>query len=546
MHTHTIPSDTRLTEARRRERRRSHQLAPAALRRKGRAVVVAGFGINVRVERGRLVIVDGAGRERRARLFSRASHGIARLILLGGSGSISIAALRWCLDLGVSVLCLDRDGRILSVSAPENADARLRRAQALAVTNDADLEIARFLLGEKLRGQERVLERLTRQPELLEDFSDAHRRLEGAPTLNELLFAERDGALAYWQAWENLTTRFRDSDQARIPEHWTTFHRRSSPLTGSPRSSIGPANSLLNLSYALAESEAIVACMAVGLDPGLGVVHSDVRGRASLALDLLEAIRPEVDAFVLDVIERRVFRASDFFETPQGVCRVLPPLTRELAEMSTTWAKLLAPVAEQVAAMLAQAPGSRIDRVPTPLTSDNRRAANAHRRRPRRFRAPSPPIPCKLCGEATPHADRVFCDECAALPQEERYARTLGLEAPFASDRLTATLSPRPEPADRRPRTSRRCKRCGDPVSHRKRVLCDPCFVAFRAELAAQRRPCKQCGEPTPHRKRALCDRCLSERTGSPRTETSRGRKFVRHRSRSELVALPRQTFSWE
>ena len=141
---------------------------------------------------------------------------------------------------------------------------------------------------------------------------------------------------------------------------------------------------------------------------------------------------------MLDLLETRTFSARNFHESPRGAVRVLPPIADELVEMSTAWGKLLAPVAERVAAMLAQAPGSRIDQLPTPLTSDNRRAANAHRRRPRRSRAPSRSARCKLCGKATPHADRVFCDECAALPQEERYARTLGLEAPAAAEGLTA------------------------------------------------------------------------------------------------------------
>jgi hypothetical protein len=69
------------------------------------------------------------------------------------------------------------------------------------------------------------------------------------------------------------------------------------------------------------------------------------------------------------LIEARTFRASDFFETRQGVCRVLPPLTHELAETSTTWAKLLAPTS------LRSSPAS-------PATSRSRtsRASGSRRR----------------------------------------------------------------------------------------------------------------------------------------------------------------------
>jgi hypothetical protein len=45
---------------------------------------------------------------------------------------------------------------------------------------------------------------------------------------------------------------------------------------------------------------------------GLGIVHNDARGRQSMALDLVEPVRPEV---VLDMIERRTFRKVEFVET---------------------------------------------------------------------------------------------------------------------------------------------------------------------------------------------------------------------------------------
>ena len=40
-----------------------------------------------------------------------------------------------------------------------------------------------------------------------------------------------------------------------------------------------------NYLSSLVEAEAILACQAVGLDPGLGIIHADARGRPSLALD---------------------------------------------------------------------------------------------------------------------------------------------------------------------------------------------------------------------------------------------------------------------
>jgi hypothetical protein len=305
--------------------------------------------------------------------------------------------------------------------------------------------------------------------------------------------------------------RFRASDRPRLPEVWQVFGQRSSPLTSSPRLAVNPGNSLLNFAYSLLEAEARTACLAVGLDPALGIVHADVKERDSLPLDLMEAVRPHVDAYVLGLIQQRTFRADSFHETGRGSCRILPPLTEQLAATCTNWAALIAPVAETTAAMLAKAPGSRIDRLPTPLSSANRR--NAHATERRRLRPERPPVAmpaCKRCGQPVPKKDRTYCNDCLHLAQRERYADLISRRRHVAA----ASAGPPPVqhvavPADSDRVTSSRCKACGDPVPHRKRVYCDACFAGFQRELVAMRRPCKRCGEPVPHRKRTLCDDCL-------------------------------------
>ena len=98
----------------------------------------------------------------------------------------------------------------------------------------------------------------------------------------------------------------------------------------SNRKAERPVNAILNYLYSLVEAEAILACQVVGLDAGLGIVHADAKGRQSLALDLMEPVRPEVDRFVLDMVERRTFRKAEFTETSDGHVRLLAPLTHQL------------------------------------------------------------------------------------------------------------------------------------------------------------------------------------------------------------------------
>ncbi|MBA3687630.1 MAG: CRISPR-associated endonuclease Cas1 [Chloroflexi bacterium] len=188
------------------------------------------------------------------------------------------------------------------------------------------------------------------------------------------MIVEAAAANGYWSAWASVPMPWTRADASNAPEHWRTVGRRRSPLTGNARLAATPAHALLNYLYAILEAEARLACLAAGLDPGLGVLHADQKSRDSLTLNVMEAIRPDVDAYILELLRRSVFRADDFYETRQGVCRVLPPLTHRLAETAPHWARLLAPIVERVAQAFADGPGSRVGQLPTMLTQANRSA----------------------------------------------------------------------------------------------------------------------------------------------------------------------------
>src|SRR5262249_53238981 len=136
-----------------REHERDYRQPSAQLRKRGDVCVVDGFGTHVGVERGQLITKDGYGRERRERHYSRIDLKLSRVVVLGTAGSLSLAAIRWLADVGVPLIHIDRDGRLLATATNDAAHAQLRRAQALAFFNETGISIARSLLREKLEGQ---------------------------------------------------------------------------------------------------------------------------------------------------------------------------------------------------------------------------------------------------------------------------------------------------------------------------------------------------------------------------------------------------------
>ena len=281
-------------------------------------LVVDGYGIRITVNRGHLVVHDGIGRARREARFARATSGLRRIVLLGRTGFVSLEALAWLSDTSAAFLQLHPDGRVLVASAGYGVDdPRLRRAQAAAFGTETGMAIARDLIARKLAGQLRVADQLGAEDAITE-IARACDALAAARTPAELMVPEAAGAAAYWAAWAPIELRWARADDHRIPDHSRSFGSRASPLTGTSRTAATPAGALLNLGYALLEAEARFACLSTGLDPGLGVLHSDLRARDSLALDVMEAVRPDVDAFVLKLLRERTFRAADFMRIDEG------------------------------------------------------------------------------------------------------------------------------------------------------------------------------------------------------------------------------------
>jgi len=180
-----------------------------------------GYGIQVRVDRGHLLLDDGIGPERRLARLPRVGHGLKRLVVIGSDGMISLAALRWLSDQDVSFSMLERNGKVLAVTGPVcPSDAKLRRAQALAHSSGAALRIARELISQKLTAQERVARHKLLDPTTADTIAHFRAELPTADSIASIRLIEAQGASAYWSAFRTLPINFPKNDLHRVPEHW--------------------------------------------------------------------------------------------------------------------------------------------------------------------------------------------------------------------------------------------------------------------------------------------------------------------------------------
>ncbi|MHB9129872.1 MAG: CRISPR-associated endonuclease Cas1 [Armatimonadota bacterium] len=376
--------------------------------------ILQGFGVSVSVDGQHLFCRDGFADERREFRLSRATSGLKRLVIIGHSGSITLDALRWLYKLEVGVSVIDTDGNVILASIPVGRDyPHLRRAQALAYESEVGESITRMLLHAKLTGQAHVLHSLN--PTEAKKIAGYLPLLENAHDAQAFRLVEAPAAAVYWQCWENMSIRFTRQDSKNVPAHWLTFGLRSSPITGSSRKAVTPGNALLNYLYAILETETTLACQRVGLDPGLGFLHLDQMARDSLPLDIMETVRPQVEAWLLAFLQRQTFQRQDFHEEETDGCvRIAYDIRTLLMETAPKWAAAVAPWVERVAQVLST------KKLPTRLTETNRSQGRDGVRK-RKAKVPKSIMPvkpvCRVCGAEVKNARRRYCDQC--FPAEQ-------------------------------------------------------------------------------------------------------------------------------
>jgi len=217
-------------------------------------------------------------------------------------------------DVGLA-FCTPRGRFLASVCGESRGNVLLRRTQyRFADDAEKSCDIARNMIFGKLYNGKKSIERACRDheqrldSEKLREISDMLKGLlpdvAHADSSERLRGLEGVGATAYFSAFDEMILR--DKEQF-------FFHQRSR------RPPLDPVNAMLSFAYTILAHECASALESVGLDAYVGFMHRDRPGRESLALDMMEELRPCVaDRFVLTLINNRVINAEDFIRAESG------------------------------------------------------------------------------------------------------------------------------------------------------------------------------------------------------------------------------------
>jgi CRISPR-associated endonuclease Cas1 len=275
----------------------------------------------LQVRKGALCVRYRDGKER---TFPRGRHRLRSVMLTSPGANLTIEAMRFAIDEGITIFVMHRAGEALAVltDAP-TVDAseyamKLRRAQ-FAATSDRRLEVARAILAMKIQACD-LAERETRV---------ALQSVAKGRDHTELLIAEALTAKVYWRRYVGFRPRL----TYRCPAVWSVFRgrleKRGAQLV--PRWARTPCNAALNYGYAVVLGNCTRALVGLGLDPSFGFLHhADAPGRLSLSYDVIELLRPRVDACVFRFLKSRPFDRKEFVETGSQVM-LAPKTAQEVA-----------------------------------------------------------------------------------------------------------------------------------------------------------------------------------------------------------------------
>jgi CRISPR-associated protein Cas1 len=255
-------------------------------------------------KRGKRVVLLEKGEEVLSRRLIDVSH-----IAVFGNVTVGSALLRECFDAGLPVLWFTMGGWLSGVATgmpSKNVNVRIRQHRASALGAP---ELAAAFVSGKIRNGRTLIRRHRGNAAgaAVGQLAALARQAEQERRLDSLLGIEGTAARIYFAEFATLLS-------PGTPLGTFDFDGRN---RRPPRD---PVNAMLSFVYALLVKDTLIAVLAAGLEPHLGLYHRPGFGRPALALDLAEEFRPLIgDSTVLTAINNGEIGPGDFVSRAAGV-----------------------------------------------------------------------------------------------------------------------------------------------------------------------------------------------------------------------------------
>jgi CRISPR-associated protein Cas1 len=242
-------------------------------------------------------------------------HNLENIVCFTWQGA-SPALMGACAERNIGLSFLTPNGRFQGrVTGKVKGNVLLRKKQYGVSENKQDSVpiAASFLMG-KISNCRKVIDRAIRDHAMLVDvesltgasnfMKETLKALQSCASIGDLMGFEGSAAKIYFGVFDQLILQQKDEFK---------FKERSR------RPPLDNMNSLLSFLYTLLTNDVASALETVGLDPYVGFLHQDRPGRPSLALDLMEELRPVfADRIALSLVNRKQITGKGFTQKESG------------------------------------------------------------------------------------------------------------------------------------------------------------------------------------------------------------------------------------
>ena len=300
-------------------------------------LLITGFGTSINVDKRKLIITNKLKNTKLEFFPHKINHD--GIIIDGHTGNITFEAMRWLSKHNINLTLLNWNGQLLANVMPEQPKSGKLRIKQYQKYLDSQMrfEIALKIVQCKVEHSLNLLEELSRFYESVDiakirkaaekedlfllDAMKNSQKQDTSKSIKQLMTYEGRIAGIYH---DNLTAIFHEL----YPEF--NFTGRKNKSSSRNYNASDEINALLNYGYAILESEIRKATNAIGLDYSIGFLHEINQSRTPLVYDFQELFRWLIDVSVIQLLEEKNIKKSDFIITEnyhtrlgEGVAKLL-------------------------------------------------------------------------------------------------------------------------------------------------------------------------------------------------------------------------------
>ena len=241
-------------------------------------------------------------------------HNIEQIVCFGYRGT-SPSLMGLCVENGVSLCFVTPNGKFMaSVQGEASGNVLLRREQYRIADDDIrSIQIAKNMIIGKVVNSRAVLRKFKNNHADSAYIISINSAIEKITSLIDLIDSASDSTSLRALESEAARIYFGVFDALILKSKEDFFFRERNRRP--PRDRV---NAMLSFVYSMLANDVRSALDSVGLDPFVGFLHVDRPGRPSMALDLMEEMRPIADRVVLTLINLRSVDPDGFIEKEGG------------------------------------------------------------------------------------------------------------------------------------------------------------------------------------------------------------------------------------